>query len=167
MVYLFFSLPAPCAPQNVVSELDCLSNFLTVRWNISRGAAFYLVAATGPEGPVNTCNTTAQQCKLQTLRCSSSYNVSVIAVNQQCNTSGGSILEINTGTVSIFVSSAVSFISIKKEKKRKKKRLIIQHANKITIWNISVWKYYDTDMTVGYILNGNSNNVSQVLYLAI
>lgn len=137
MVYLLFSLPAPCAPQNVVSELDCLSNFLTVRWNISRGAAFYLVAATGPEGPVNTCNTTAQQCKLQTLRCSSSYNVSVIAVNQQCKTSGGSILEINTGTV--------SFISIKK--KEKEKRLIIQYANKITIWNISVWKYYDTDMT--------------------
>lgn len=146
MVYLFFFLPAPCAPQNVLSELDCLSNILTVRWNISRGAAFYLVSAAGPEGPVNTCNTTAQQCKLQTLRCSSSYSVSVIAVNQQCKTSGGSILEINTGTVSIFVSNAVSFI---------------------TIWNVSVWKYYDTDMTVGYILNGNSNNVSQVLYLAI
>ncbi|XP_051768215.1 fibronectin isoform X5 [Ctenopharyngodon idella] len=87
---------APCAPQNVLSELDCLSNILTVRWNISRGAAFYLVSAAGPEGPVNTCNTTAQQCKLQTLRCSSSYSVSVIAVNQQCKTSGGSILEINT-----------------------------------------------------------------------
>ncbi|XP_077077959.1 uncharacterized protein fndc7rs1 [Siphateles boraxobius] len=87
---------APCVPQNVVSELDCLSNFITVRWNISHGAASYLVVAAGPEGPINTCNTTTQQCKLQTLHCSSSYNVSVIAVNQQCNTSGGSILEINT-----------------------------------------------------------------------
>lgn len=129
MVFLFCSLPAPCVPQNLVSELDCLSNFITVRWNISHGAASYLVVAAGPEGPVNACNTTAQQCKLQTLHCSSSYNVSVIAVNQQCNTSGGSTLEINTGTASSFVSSSASFISIKK----KKKRLIIQHANKIKI----------------------------------
>lgn len=114
MVFLFCSLPAPCVPQNVTSELDCLSNSITVRWNISRGAASYLVVAAGPEGPMNTCNTTAQQCKLQTLNCSSSYNVSVIAVNQQCNTSGGSILAINTGTVFSFVSSASSFISSKK-----------------------------------------------------
>ncbi|XP_016319981.1 serine-rich adhesin for platelets-like [Sinocyclocheilus anshuiensis] len=86
----------PCVPQNVVSELDCSFNFITIRWNISHGAASYLVVANGPEGPVTACNTTAQQCRLQTLHCSSSYNVSVIAVNQQCNTSGSSILRINT-----------------------------------------------------------------------
>uniref|UniRef100_A0A9J8D0Q5 Fibronectin type III domain-containing protein 7 n=1 Tax=Cyprinus carpio carpio TaxID=630221 RepID=A0A9J8D0Q5_CYPCA len=86
----------PCVPQNVVSELDCLFNFINIRWNVSRGAASYLVVAKGPEGPVTACNTTAQQCRLQTLHCSSSYNVSVIAVNQQCNTSGSSILRINT-----------------------------------------------------------------------
>ncbi|XP_016419796.1 uncharacterized protein LOC107749215, partial [Sinocyclocheilus rhinocerous] len=61
-----------------------------------RGAASYLVVAKGPEGPVTACNTTAQECRLQTLHCSSSYDVSVIAVNQQCNTSGSSILRINT-----------------------------------------------------------------------
>ncbi|XP_016147370.1 uncharacterized protein [Sinocyclocheilus grahami] len=86
----------PCVPQNVVSELDCIFNFINIRWNISRGAASYLVVAKGPEGPVTACNTTAQECRLQTLHCSSSYNVSVIAVNQQCNTSGSSILRINT-----------------------------------------------------------------------
>uniref|UniRef100_A0A8C1ZR06 Fibronectin type III domain-containing protein 7 n=1 Tax=Cyprinus carpio TaxID=7962 RepID=A0A8C1ZR06_CYPCA len=86
----------PCVPQNVVSELDCLFNFINIRWNVSLGAASYLVVAKGPEGPVTACNTTAQQCRLQTLHCSSSYNVSVIAVNQQCNTSGSSILRINT-----------------------------------------------------------------------
>ncbi|XP_016396758.1 fibronectin-like [Sinocyclocheilus rhinocerous] len=86
----------PCVPQNVVSELDCLFNFITIRWNISHGAASYLVVANGPEGPVTACNTTAQQCGLQTLHCSSSYDVSVIAVNHQCNTSGSSILRINT-----------------------------------------------------------------------
>ncbi|KAK2900552.1 hypothetical protein Q8A67_008667 [Cirrhinus molitorella] len=87
---------APCAPQNVVSELDCLFNFITIRWNTSHGAASYLVVAKGPEGPVTACNTTAQECTLQTLHCSSSYNVSVIAVNQQCKTLGSSILQINT-----------------------------------------------------------------------
>uniref|UniRef100_A0A672QZ12 Fibronectin type III domain containing 7, related sequence 4 n=1 Tax=Sinocyclocheilus grahami TaxID=75366 RepID=A0A672QZ12_SINGR len=86
----------PCVPQNVVSELDCSFNFITIRWNVSHGAASYLVVANGPEGPVTACNTTAQQCRLQTLHCSSSYNVRVIAVNQQCNTSGSSILRINT-----------------------------------------------------------------------
>ncbi|KTF95187.1 hypothetical protein cypCar_00023202, partial [Cyprinus carpio] len=86
----------PCVPQNVVSELDCMFNFINIRWNISRGAGSYLVVAKGPEGPVTACNTTAQECRLQTLHCSSSYNVSVIAVNQQCNTSGSSILPINT-----------------------------------------------------------------------
>ncbi len=82
-------------------------NFINIRWNISRGAASYLVVAKGPEGPVTTCNTTTQECRLQTLHCSSSYNVSVIAVNQQCNTSGSSILRINTGIVYSFISSAL------------------------------------------------------------
>ncbi|XP_026061504.1 fibronectin [Carassius auratus] len=86
----------PCVPQNVVSELDCTFNFINIRWNISRGAASYLVVVKGPEGPVTACNTTAQVCRLQTLHCGSSYDVSVIAVNQQCNTSGSSFLQINT-----------------------------------------------------------------------
>ncbi|XP_056336881.1 uncharacterized protein fndc7rs1 [Danio aesculapii] len=86
---------APCVPQ-MMATLDCTLNFVTVLWTVSRGATSYLVVASGPEGPVTACNTANQQCVLQTLLCSSSYDISVIAVNQQCNSSGSSISQINT-----------------------------------------------------------------------
>nr|XP_009297086.3 uncharacterized protein fndc7rs1 [Danio rerio] len=85
----------PCVPQ-MMATLDCTLNFVTVLWTFSRGATSYLVVASGPEGPVTACNTANQQCVLQTLLCSSSYDISVIAVNQQCNSSGSSISRINT-----------------------------------------------------------------------
>ncbi len=130
MLFLFCSPLVPCVPQNVVSELDCMFNFINIRWNISRGAASYLVVAKGPEGPVTTCNTTTQECRLQTLHCSSSYNVSIIAVNQQCNTSGSSILRINTGIVYSFISSALCQYLFEK-----KRFITTEHANRCKIEN--------------------------------
>lgn len=127
---MFCSSLVPCVPQNVVSELDCLFNFITIRWNTSHGAASYLVVAKGPEGPVTACNTTGQECRLEMLHCSSLYNISVIAVNQQCNTSGSSILRINTGTVSSFISSAL-FLN----NNNNKKCITNEHANRCKMKN--------------------------------
>ncbi|XP_056598960.1 fibronectin type III domain-containing protein 7-like [Triplophysa dalaica] len=86
----------PCVPQTVVSALDCVSNSALVQWNISQGAESYLVVATGTDGQTTKCNATATQCNLQALHCSTSYNISVIAVKQQCNTSKSSTVQTKT-----------------------------------------------------------------------
>ncbi|KAI7809537.1 hypothetical protein IRJ41_010869 [Triplophysa rosa] len=86
----------PCVPQSVVSALDCLSNSALVQWIISQGAESYLVVAAGTDGHRAKCNATAPQCNLQELHCSTSYNISVIAVKQQCNTSMSSTVQTKT-----------------------------------------------------------------------
>lgn len=80
-----------------------------MQWNISQGAESYLVVATGTDGHMTKCNATALQCNLQALHCSTSYNISVIAVKQQCNTSKSSTVQIKTGTASYTIVPYLSF----------------------------------------------------------
>lgn len=90
-IYIFFffvwCFSVPCVPQNVSTDLDCATNDLTVRWEYSHGADFYIASAAGPDGAAHICQTADTSCVIPGLSCGRSYAVYVVASNFKCNSS--------------------------------------------------------------------------------
>lgn len=87
----------PCPPENVQTVLDCSNNTASVEWQASSGADFYIVQAFGIEEDISGCESASQSCELADLMCGFIYNISVIAVNSQCNVSQSGVTQLKTG----------------------------------------------------------------------
>ncbi|KAM9324544.1 uncharacterized protein PAF06_000603 [Gastrophryne carolinensis] len=72
----------PCTPQNVRTQLDCVTNSVTVSWNTSLGAENYTSMALGRNGEYHVCNSTTTSCGFSNLTCGMSYEVTVTAINE-------------------------------------------------------------------------------------
>ncbi|XP_028666288.2 uncharacterized protein LOC114658369 [Erpetoichthys calabaricus] len=91
-------LPAPlCAPQNVEVFLECNSNIAYVSWEMTIGAAAYVVFANNSNNYDVSCNTTDTFCTLHDLRCGEKYNVTVLALDNICDNIYSASVEIQTG----------------------------------------------------------------------
>ncbi|XP_036410759.1 fibronectin-like [Megalops cyprinoides] len=77
----------PCTPQNVTSVRDCGSDYITLDWEMSAGAVFYIASAVHADGTMRTCNAMATECRIEGLRCGQTYTAFVIATNFKCNSS--------------------------------------------------------------------------------
>ncbi|XP_057713500.1 fibronectin type III domain-containing protein 7-like [Corythoichthys intestinalis] len=78
---------APCPPQNVNTQLNCMSNNLTVSWDSFGYADYYLVWVIDDNGGGGEAfNTTRNECSTSYLNCGSSYTVQVTAVKGDCQT---------------------------------------------------------------------------------
>ncbi|MBN3280690.1 FNDC7 protein, partial [Polyodon spathula] len=86
----------PCVPQSVDAELDCTSNIALVLWEPSSGAQSYIVNAVSTDGHIASCNTSKTTCQVTDLMCGNTYNISVTAINQQCNVSHSTPAEIQS-----------------------------------------------------------------------
>ncbi|KAK1165326.1 hypothetical protein AOXY_G13825 [Acipenser oxyrinchus oxyrinchus] len=86
----------PCVPQSVDAELDCTSNTALVLWEPSSGAESYIVNAVSTDGHIASCNTSETICQVTDLMCGNTYNISVTAINQQCNVSHSTPAEIQS-----------------------------------------------------------------------
>ncbi|KAK6484735.1 hypothetical protein HHUSO_G12572 [Huso huso] len=86
----------PCVPQSVDAELDCTSNTALVLWEPSSGAESYIVNAVSTDGHIASCNTSETICQVTDLMCGNTYNISVTAINQQCNVSHSTQAEIQS-----------------------------------------------------------------------
>ncbi|XP_036969323.1 fibronectin isoform X2 [Acanthopagrus latus] len=86
----------PCPPENVQTVLDCSNNTASVEWQASSGADFYIVQAFGIEEDISGCESASQSCELADLMCGFIYNISVIAVNSQCNVSQSGVTQLKT-----------------------------------------------------------------------
>lgn len=96
--FLHFSPPSvPCPPEDVQTVLDCSNNTALVEWQASSGADFYIVQAFGIEEDITGCESASQSCELTDLMCGFTYNISVIAVNSQCNVSQSGVTQLKTG----------------------------------------------------------------------
>ncbi|KAM5148104.1 uncharacterized protein ACMZJ9_011772 [Mantella aurantiaca] len=73
---------APCTPQNLLINVDCVTNSATVSWNSSLGAETYTSLAVGTNGEYHICNSTATSCGFTNLTCGISYEVTVKAMNE-------------------------------------------------------------------------------------
>ncbi|KAM9458117.1 fibronectin type III domain-containing protein 7-like [Salvelinus alpinus] len=86
----------PCPPQGVVISSSCESHGAHVSWTASPVAETYLVIATGGNGDVRSCNTTANNCSLSALQCGQQYSVSVTASHENCSSMARQNVTFNT-----------------------------------------------------------------------
>ncbi|KAM9385761.1 uncharacterized protein fndc7b [Pholidichthys leucotaenia] len=84
----------PCPPENVVPQLDCLSNTAVVEWQLSGGADSYIVQAFSTQGHITGCETDSHSCLLLHLLCGFTYNITVTAVNSVCNVSQSDVTQL-------------------------------------------------------------------------
>ncbi|XP_077060714.1 uncharacterized protein fndc7b [Siphateles boraxobius] len=75
---------APCVPQNVTMNPVCDSNGMVASWSPSLVAESYSLTASGGDGDVRTCRSTANNCTLLHLHCGQMYNVSITASAGNC-----------------------------------------------------------------------------------
>ncbi|XP_032883843.1 uncharacterized protein LOC116977489 isoform X5 [Amblyraja radiata] len=87
---------APCSPQNVSAYLHCTARTTSVWWEQSEGAMFYTAMAEGMEGDRYSCNTTEANCEILGLPCGQWYNVTVLAMDENCTSLPSSAVEIQT-----------------------------------------------------------------------
>uniref|UniRef100_A0AAY4CH64 Fibronectin type-III domain-containing protein n=2 Tax=Denticeps clupeoides TaxID=299321 RepID=A0AAY4CH64_9TELE len=87
---------APCAPGNFTAKELCDLDGVLISWAPSRLAQSFSLAATGRDGDVRTCNTTATSCTLSRLHCGLPYNVTVTAYANNCSSPTSSPFTFHT-----------------------------------------------------------------------
>lgn len=74
--------PVPCGPR-VNTNLDCLSQVLTLGWNSSSDAEGYITVISNSNKKVSY-NTTKPALMISTLECGYDYTVKVMSFNGTC-----------------------------------------------------------------------------------
>ncbi|XP_014901851.1 uncharacterized protein fndc7b [Poecilia latipinna] len=86
----------PCVPVNVQGNVECSTNTLQASWAAAAGATNYVSTLTGPGGASTSCLTANQTCTFTRLQCAQTYNFSVVAVNDRCNSTKSSTVSAKT-----------------------------------------------------------------------
>ncbi|XP_071392950.1 fibronectin-like [Centroberyx affinis] len=82
-------MTGPCDPTNVTGVLQCGSNTATVSWDAAAGAVAYTVLAQEDGSQHYTsCRSSATSCQLSQLNCGTVYNLTVLAEDATCNSTG-------------------------------------------------------------------------------
>ncbi|XP_073498930.1 fibronectin type III domain-containing protein 7-like [Phyllobates terribilis] len=89
------SWTAPCQPRDIITNVQCENNDALISWTDSKGALYYLATLSG-NGKISACNTTTTQCSYPSLQCGQSYNVSVMAVNDVCDSALSAVSSFQT-----------------------------------------------------------------------
>ncbi|XP_067845700.1 fibronectin type III domain-containing protein 7-like [Heptranchias perlo] len=77
----------PCTSKNLSAYVDCDTNTAMVSWEPSNGSDFYIATAMGIDRDTRSCTATDVTCEIFDLQCGQSYSVTVVAVNEICNSS--------------------------------------------------------------------------------
>ncbi|XP_072276185.1 fibronectin type III domain-containing protein 7-like [Pyxicephalus adspersus] len=78
---------APCLPQNREVHIDCRNNSAMFSWEASRGARHYVAEVNSDQDYAYTCKTEGISCIVPGLSCGAVYSFSVLAMDEQCNSS--------------------------------------------------------------------------------
>lgn len=92
-----FTPTAPCVPTNVLASRTCGQKFVDVAWQSSRGAQNYTVTAVDEQGSRLTCVSTETSCRLDGVKCSNIYNVSVVAMDDLCSSMRSTPVKLSIG----------------------------------------------------------------------
>ncbi|PWA21255.1 hypothetical protein CCH79_00009504 [Gambusia affinis] len=95
LVDIFFFL-VPCVPVNVQGNVECSTNTLQASWAAAAGATNYVSTLTRPGGVSTSCLTANQSCSFPSLQCAQTYNFSVVAINDRCNSTKSSTVSAKT-----------------------------------------------------------------------
>ncbi|XP_035526327.1 fibronectin type III domain-containing protein 7-like [Morone saxatilis] len=95
-------MSAPCQPQGVRGNIDCVTNSAWISWDAAAGADSYTVLAVGGEDYTANCTTSSNTtCEVEDLACSVLYNFSVIAKNSKCESQPSAIIDLETAPCSL------------------------------------------------------------------
>lgn len=88
----------PCVPANLQGFVECSTNKLEATWDAAAGAAYYISTLKGAGGFSSFCATDEQSCIFSVqLQCAQMYMLSVVAVNDRCNSSESAVISAITG----------------------------------------------------------------------
>ncbi|XP_053718297.1 uncharacterized protein LOC128757216 [Synchiropus splendidus] len=86
----------PCKPENTTAVRDCGADSVTVTWNMSWGAIFYVALVRDSSGTLHSCNSMDLMCQIVGLRCGTEYTAHVIASNFLCNSTESDSVIVET-----------------------------------------------------------------------
>nr|XP_019957336.1 PREDICTED: fibronectin-like [Paralichthys olivaceus] len=102
-------LSAPCPPQGIRGNLDCVTNSAWISWDAAAGADYYTVSAVGGGNHTANCSTSSNTtCEVEDLECGVLYNFRVTAKNSQCESPPGDTIDLQTAACSLSAITAVS-----------------------------------------------------------
>ncbi|XP_071342815.1 uncharacterized protein [Trachinotus anak] len=78
---------APCVPQNVQNNLDCVSSVLNVTWQSTGYFVQFRASVVSSAGHISTCMTDQHYCVVHNVQCDQTYSVTVVAEDMSCNSS--------------------------------------------------------------------------------
>ncbi|XP_038650716.1 uncharacterized protein LOC119964794 [Scyliorhinus canicula] len=87
---------APCSPRIVSAYLECTTHTVSVLWELSDGAMNYIAIAEGMEGDRYSCNATEENCEIVDLPCGQMYNITILAMDENCSSLPSPAFEIQT-----------------------------------------------------------------------
>lgn len=91
--------------------MDCDTNDVLVSWEQSKGSDLYLATAKATDEHEHQCNTVETTCKIFDLHCGQSYNITVKAGNEMCNSSESVQIGLQTGNVMILLFTRSLLVS--------------------------------------------------------
>ncbi|XP_044075214.1 uncharacterized protein LOC122886733 [Siniperca chuatsi] len=101
-------LSAPCQPQRIRGNLDCVTNSAWISWDAAPGADSYSVSAVGGEDHTANCTTSSNTtCEVEHLACGILYNFSVIAESSKCDSQPSATIDLQTAPCSLSSITAV------------------------------------------------------------
>lgn len=81
--------PGPCDPVNVTSNLQCGSDTATISWvEAANAVAYTVLAQEGMSDQYVSCRSNTTSCQLNHLQCGKVYNLTVLAEDAVCNSTG-------------------------------------------------------------------------------
>lgn len=84
-------------PQNIQNDLDCLSGVLNVTWQSMGYVTHFRASVVSSKGHVSTCNTDKHHCVVRSMQCGLTYDVTVVAQDEACNSSSSPMKQVLTG----------------------------------------------------------------------
>lgn len=105
---------APCTPQITGACLDCFTNTVLMQWTYSEGATKYIATAESKDKDTALCNSTHTSCEILDLECGQLYSVTVVALNDRCNSSQSISQDIESGkATSVICLMSVHYVHIR------------------------------------------------------
>ncbi|XP_039902211.1 uncharacterized protein LOC120742836 [Simochromis diagramma] len=87
---------APCVPQNIQNHLDCLSGVLNITWQSTGYFLNFRASVVNSKGQKSVCTTPTHYCVVQNMQCGQTYNVTVVAQDEACNSSHSPTEQVST-----------------------------------------------------------------------
>ncbi|XP_058478916.1 mucin-4-like [Solea solea] len=100
-------LSAPCQPQGISGNIDCVTNSAWISWSAALGADSYTVSAVGGEDFTANCTTSSNTtCEVEDLACGVHYDFNVTAENSQCESQPSATINLHTAPCSLSAITA-------------------------------------------------------------